>query len=219
MSTAPDSITLQSGTFTGSAGSGAFARVIDQSGDTSTVDSTRTTTGGVSSTDVVVTTLNADGSITRDSTATSAQGGTVTTDITIGPLQNGVQVITGTVTLADGMQEQVNGAVFPTGSGGSDYMLLTDSTGQTATTTAAFMRDGDTTTRNTDGTNFSGGTVAQQSTTTILSTISGGTSDLIGGYAPAAGSMFFPSTDGDGAGAGIAPTTPPDLLSAGPQAF
>jgi hypothetical protein len=209
------SITLQSGTFSATAGSGAFARVIEQSGTGTVIDSTRTTTGGVSSTSQVIVTDNPDGSVTRDSTVTNAQGATTTTDVTIGAMQNGVQVIAGTLMQADGTVDQVNGAVFATATGFSEYLLLTDPTGATSTSTAAFVHGGSSSSMTVDGTGFGGNPFEWQSTSTVLSTVVGNAADMTG-FTLAGGAAFAPPTDTTGAGfAAIVPSTPADLLSGG----
>lgn len=202
------SITLQSGTFTSDNGGGAFARAIDQSGDTTTIDATRTNTNGMSWSSQTTITANADGSATRDTVSTNAQGGTTTTDVTVGALQNGVRVIAGTITMADGTVDQVNGAIFPTATGYSEYIVLTNPDGTTATGTAQVTHSGATTTTTTDGTNFQGDAFAQQGSSTVLSTVDGNAIGLLpGGGDATGGAAGMPPSATDMMGVGAAHAT------------
>jgi len=218
MTTATDptspSITLESGTYTSNANSGAFARVIDQSDTGTQIDSTRTSTTGLSSTSEVVIVHNADGSTTRETTTTNAQGQS-TTDVTISAPQNGMLFITGSYTQTDGTVDQVSGTLFPTATGMSESLTLTNPDGATATSTSVFMHDGATSSSSVVGTGFGGNAFDGQSTSTILSSVSISVADLTGYPTAAGGGAQLPVAPPPAGFAAIVPPTAPDLLSGG----
>lgn len=162
---------LQTGSFSGASGSGSFARVVQQQGDTRTVNSVRTTTTGQSSFNQTSTTRNPDGTISRSATYTNPQGKVSQSNVTLGATQNGTRSITGTVTDAGGTTGQVSGSFTATGSGYNEALAVSDPSGQTATAAVAYTQAGSVDTTSITGTNFLGNAIDSQSISTVLSSL------------------------------------------------
>jgi len=164
--------TLQTGIFTGGAlGDGAFARVVQQKGNTETITATRTNAAGQSSTGQVTVTRNADGTVTRDATWTNAQGQKVQRDLTLGVDQDGTRSVDGTITSASGSVDQVSGSLTATSNGFNEALSLTNPAGQTANAAVAYTQAGSVDTTGITGTGFQGDAISQQFGTTTLSSL------------------------------------------------
>jgi hypothetical protein len=165
-------ITLQTGTFTGGAlGGGDFARFIEQQGNVTTTETTRTNAAGQTTTDQQVVTRNADGTITTTDNDIDVGGAPVLADNTLGVVQNGTRDLTGTVTLSNGATDQITGVEQATGDGTTQALTLTNAAGQTASEDISFTHGGTIDTSSVTGTGFNGASIDQQGTLTILSSM------------------------------------------------
>ena len=159
----------QTGTISGGKlGTGSYTRTASTAGNVKTIDSTSAYASGKTTSDTVTITRNADGSVSRDSTYTRPNGKTGQRDITLGASQNGVRSVTGTQTGTSGAVDQIAGTRSNQLDGVDSSITLTNQSGLTEVRNDLVSTSGSITTSTINGTNFSGGQIAEQLIQTSL---------------------------------------------------